>query len=183
MFLSCENRIAGAVLFSVALLSICCLGLFLFTGKVGYLMQDYSPAAVGELLVTLAGNLAGTLVCALLIAEAKPAAAEAARTLCGPKLALEPLQVLIAAFFCGILMYTAVAIYREKGSPLGILFCVPVFILSGFEHSVADMFYFFCAGQFGPSVWVFLALAVTGNTLGGLLLPAIRLTAGGENHG
>ena len=36
VFLSCENRYVGAVLFSVGLLAICCMGLFLFTGRVGY---------------------------------------------------------------------------------------------------------------------------------------------------
>ena len=29
VFLSCEDRVVGAVLFSVGLLSICCMGLFL----------------------------------------------------------------------------------------------------------------------------------------------------------
>ena len=34
--LSCENRIAGAVLFSVALLAICYFSFNLYTGKVGF---------------------------------------------------------------------------------------------------------------------------------------------------
>ena len=44
VFLSCENRYVGAVLFSVGLLAICCMGLFLFTGRVGYLAEERSGA-------------------------------------------------------------------------------------------------------------------------------------------
>jgi len=182
VFLSCDNKYLGAVFFCVALLSICMLGLFLFTGKVGYLVHDHSGKAFLELGLTLLGNLLGTLICALLLSYAKPALRAEAIARCAPRLEMAPMQVLIMAFFCGILMYTAVAIYKEKQSPLGVFFCVPVFILSGFEHSIADMFYFFTAGEFGGETWLFLALAVLGNSLGGVLVPAIRELTGEKAH-
>ena len=105
---------------------------------------------------------------------------ENAITRCLPRLEMGVLPILITAFFCGILMYTAVAIYKEKGSPLGIFFCVPVFILSGFEHSIADMFYFFLAGEYSLRGVGFILLVVLGNTVGGMLVPALR-TFAGEN--
>ena len=74
-------------------------------------------------------------------------------------------------------MYTVAAIYQENVSPLGILFCVPVFILSGFEHSIADMFYFFCARMLSAEVFVFLMIVVTGNSVGGIFVPALRKLA------
>lgn len=148
VFLSCENRYVGAVLFSVGLLAICCMGLFLFTGRVGYLAEERSGAYALSLLATLAGNLAGTLLTGRLIACARPELAEKAAALWEKKLSMAPLPALIAAFFCGVLMYTAVAVYKEKGTLLGVILCVPVFILSGFEHSVADLFYWFLAGKF-----------------------------------
>ena len=100
---------------------------------------------------------------------------------CLPRLGMGVLPILITAFFCGILMYTAVAIYKEKGSPLGIFFCVPVFILSGFEHSIADMFYFFCARMFSGEVFLFLLLVVIGNAVGGMFIPALRRLAEEKN--
>ena len=156
VFLSCENRYVGAVLFSVGLLAICCMGLFLFTGRVGYLAEERSGAYALSLLVTLAGNLAGTLLTGRLIACARPELAEKAAALWEKKLSMAPLPALIAAFFCGVLMYTAVAVYKEKGTLLGVILCVPVFILSGFEHSVADLFYWFLAGKFtaGGFFWL-----------------------------
>ena len=79
-------------------------------------------------------------------------------------------------------MYTAVWVYREKKTPLGILFCIPVFILAGFEHSIADMFYFALAGLYRlRSLW-FLLLVVLGNSLGGLFIPCLQALKGAR-HG
>ena len=81
-----------------------------------------------------------------------------------------------------MLMYTAVWSFRERKTPLGILFCIPVFVLSGFEHSIADMFYFALAGLFRlQSLW-FLLLVVLGNSLGGLFIPFLQRLKG-ESHG
>ena len=86
-------------------------------------------------------------------------------------------SALIRALFCGILMYLAVSVYREKNTYIGILFCVPVFILAGFEHSVADLFYFFAAGIYSRAAAFYLALIVLGNLAGGLLFPVLSLFA------
>ena len=48
-------------------------------------------------------------------------------------------RVFFAGVLCGILMYTAVWVYKQKNTAAAIFFCVPVFILAGFEHSIADM--------------------------------------------
>ncbi len=183
VFLSCENSVVGAILFSVALLSICYLGLFLFTGKVGFLAVSHTGLEITEVALTLLGNLIGTFVGGILVSAAKPKLMESAIDRCLPRLEMGVAAVLITAFFCGILMYTAVAIYKEKGSPLGIFFCVPVFILSGFEHSIADMFYFFCARMFTGEVFAFLLLVVIGNAVGGMFIPALRLLAEEKKHG
>jgi formate/nitrite transporter FocA (FNT family) len=176
--LSCENRIAGAVLFSVALLAICYFSFNLYTGKVGFLLRNHSRAELSSVFLGLLGNLVGTLIAGLLIAAALPALREAALTACEKRLTQLPLQTLLRGFFCGILMYTAVWIYREKKSISGILFCIPVFILSGFEHSVADMFYFSTAGLYSSRSFVFIVLVVLGNSLGGLCIPALQALKG-----
>ena len=51
VFLSCENKIVGALLFTVALLCICYKGYSLFTGKVGYLPEKADKEAVSVLLL------------------------------------------------------------------------------------------------------------------------------------
>ena len=178
VLLSCDNRYLGALLFCIALLSICYFGFNLYTGKVGFLLRNHSKAALREAFLGLLGNALGTLLTALLIAAALPLLKEAAAAACEKRLTQLPYQTLLRAFFCGVLMYAAVWIYREKKTPLGILFCIPVFILSGFEHSIADMFYFALAGFFSmQSLW-FLLLVIAGNSLGGLFIPVLQVLKG-----
>lgn len=177
VYLSVENRMAGAVFFTIALLSICLLDLHLFTGKVGFLAVDCSRENLSAVLLCLLGNFAGTLLTALLVSAARPALVEEAKTLTEGKAALALPAVFCSAILCGVLMYTAVRVYKEKNSIVGILFCVPVFILSGFEHSIADMFYFFLAYRYTLQTAAFLLVVIAGNTVGGLLLPLIRKAA------
>ena len=83
-------------------------------------------------------------------------------------------QALIRAFFCGVLMYIAVRIYREKGTVVGIFVCVPAFILSGFEHSIANMFYFAAAHRLDVESILYLLLIILGNSLGGWCIPLLE---------
>ena len=173
VFLSCENRYVGAVLFSVALLCICLKGYSLFTGRVGYLPEKHDRETVSALFLGLLGNFIGTVVCGLLARYALPAMGTAAEAACAARLGQAPLQTLVRALFCGVLMYLAVSTYREKNTPLGILFCIPVFILCGFEHSIADMFYFTASGMVSLRAFAFIWIVILGNALGGMLLPVI----------
>lgn len=173
VLLSVENRTVGAILFSVALLSICTLGLYLFTGKVGYLAHAHKKADFAALATGLLGNAVGCFVSACGVRLCRPELSETARTMVEAKLEKGVAAVLAAGIFCGILMFTAVHIYREKQLTAGIFFCVPVFILAGFEHSIADMFYFFCAGVYSWKMILFLLTVVIGNSIGGVLTPLL----------
>ena len=182
VLLACENRIAGAVLFSVALVGICLLGLSLFTGKVGYLVVSHEKDDWTGLFAALAGNFAGAVLCARLVAWGRPEAAQEAVSLCAGKLDKVLFSALPSGFLCGVLMYAAVQTYQAKGTCLGILLCIPAFILSGFEHSIADMFYFALTaigGQSGLRVLWFLLLVIAGNALGGCFLPLLDRLSGG----
>ena len=181
VLLSCDNRYAGALLFCIALLTICWFGFNLYTGKVGFLALDHSKKALFTAYIGLLGNFLGTLLAGLLVFLAVPALREAALAACEKRLTQLPLQTLLRGCFCGVLMFVAVWSYREKKTIVGILFCIPVFVLSGFEHSIADMFYFSLAGTvFRPESLLFLLLVVLGNSLGGLFIPCLQLLRGGN---
>ncbi len=181
VLLSCDNRYAGALLFSIALLSICWFGFNLYTGKVGFLYRCHSKEALREAFAGLLGNAVGTALFGLLVGAALPHLREAALAACEKRLTQLPLQTLLRGFGCGILMYIAVWSYREKKTPLGILFCIPVFVLSGFEHSIADMFYFALSGLFRLRSLAFLLLVILGNSLGGILIPVLQSLKGERN--
>lgn len=173
VFLACDNRYVGAVLFAVALLCICYLGYYLFTGKIGYLLEDSSRQNLKRLGMGLAWNLITTLLLGLLIRYAMPRLGDSAYTICEAKLEQSFISTLVRAAFCGVLMYLAVQIFREKNTPLGIIYCIPVFILSGFEHSIADMFYFGASGIVSVKIISFEIAAILGNSAGSLVLPLL----------
>ncbi len=175
VFLACENKVVGAILFSVALLCICMRGFFLFTGKVGFLVSSHQKADVQGVLCSLLGNLIGTFVTGVAIRYTFPAYAEKALGMCEAKLEQGIPDTIIRAIFCGMLMYLAVVIYRENKSISGIFFCVPVFILSGFEHSIANMFYFAASGIVSLQACGYLWIVILGNAVGGMLIPALLL--------
>ena len=173
VFLACDDRYYGAVFFSVALLSICYLGFYLYTGKIGYIVADHTPKNLAALGVGLVGNLAVTFPVGMLIRKMIPNLGERAATICQDKLEQTFGSTLVRAIFCGVLMYIAVEIFRSKKSPIGVLFGIPVFILAGFEHSIADMFYFGASGIADGKIALFELAAVLGNSIGSAILPLL----------
>lgn len=64
VFLSLENKIVGALMFTAGLYSICVHGLNLFTGKVGYAVEQPKSYII-DLVIIWVGNLAGTWLAAM----------------------------------------------------------------------------------------------------------------------
>lgn len=176
VYLTLENRVIGAVLFGVGLYTIVLNGLFLYTGKVGYLISAKDKKAyILQLIFTWLGNFAGTALAAAAISATRIRnLRRTAEVICKTKLADTPHSILILAVFCGILMYVAVDGFREKGNPLILFFCVTVFILCGFEHCIANMFYFSLAGAWSLRAVIYLLLMTLGNSVGRILLPLVK---------
>ncbi len=177
VFLACDVKYIGAFFFSVALLSICYKGYSLFTGKVGYLVNDHSKDYWEVVLTGLLGNAIATCGMGILIHYAMPHLGEAALTICTAKLEQTLLSTVVRAILCGTLMYMAVWIYREKKSISGIFLCVTVFILAGFEHSIANMFYFGASGMVSLKAFGYILVVIVGNALGGMLFPLLDKAA------
>lgn len=175
VYLACEPKWVGAVLFSVALLSICYKGYSLYTGRIGFIFDELTKDKISELFLGLLGNVIATAVVGIAVQYAIPNLHDAAVAVCAAKFETQQIwQTLIRAILCGVLMYIAVAVYKEKKSVVGILFCIPVFILSGFEHSIADMGYFAIAGEYSAKAFGFIMMVVLGNSIGALILPLMR---------
>ena len=85
---------------------------------------------------------------------------------------IQPAYLLL---LCLLLIYLAVDIYAKHKTPVGIIFCIPVFILSGYEHSIADMFYFAASGIVSLKACGFIWTVILGNSIGGMLIPALGL--------
>ena len=154
--MSCENRYLGAFLFSLGLFCIVQFQYGLYTGKVGYIF-DRDKAYLGETFFTFLANAIGALDDSLL-------------------------SSFVLAFFCGVLMFSAVEGSRrcnEKKNFIGGVFIVVmpimVFILSGFNHCVADVFYYFMAGCPNPlRALCYFPAAILGNLCGGVCIPLLK---------
>lgn len=189
---SCENRYLGAFLFSLGLFCIVQFQYGLYTGKVGYIL-DRDRAYLGETFFTLLANAVGAALTAGLVlltrfAEKTPvqgmdlALMERAQNAMQAKLGDSLLSSFILAVFCGILMFTAVEGSRrcaEKKNFVGGIFVVVtpimVFILSGFNHCVADFFTYFLAGCPNPMrALLYFPMVILGNMVGGVLIPFFK---------
>ena len=130
--------VAGAVLFAFGLTTVVYYGLKLYTGTAGFIRRQGDWAM---LWVVLFGNIIGCLLSAWLISYAQPDCIEPASKILAGRLAKGPLACFLLAIGCGFIMTTAVE-FARKGKMLTLLLGVPVFILCGFAHSIADAFYF-----------------------------------------
>lgn len=169
VLLSVDNRYVGAVLFTVALLAICVMDLYLFTGRIGFVAESFDKKMPAQLCVGLLGNFIGATVTGFIVRFALPNIIERVTASCQSKLENGILRAFILGCFCGVLMYVAVKTYK-LGNVLGILFCIPVFILAGFEHSIADMFYFALAGMIDLTYLGFIVAVILGNAVGAMAI-------------
>ena len=185
VYLSCavvDKAPLGAFLFSLGLSVILIQGFLLFTGKTAYLFEN-KPNYILYLLTIWLGNLLGCMLMGLLIQAVKPNLAEKALSLCTTKLEQTPLQTVILAALCGILVYIAVDYFRsdddKKALPkyLLVFTCVPAFILCGFEHSIADMFYFAASSAYSLYTVqgiLYILLVTVGNLLGAVVFHSAK---------
>ena len=183
VFLRVPEPLVGSWLFGFGLLSIVVLGFKLFTGAIGYLAAPgtTTPRYAGDCAVIWAGNLVGTGLVGLAVRMSRifPSIDARVSKTVAEKLADGPLSIFLLACFCGLLMYIAVDTWKRDlpaGIRLATLFlCVVVFILSGFEHCIANMYYFAASAAYGDShTWSWLGLMTAGNACGGMLLPAVN---------
>ena len=179
VFLSLENKVLGALFFTVGLFAVCTFGFNLFTGKVCYMFDQDKAYALGLPLIWL-GNLAGTFLTALAERATRvgPALAEKAQAICTVKLNDGLLSIFILSFFCNVLIWLAVEGFKNNPHPegkyLSLFFGVAVFILCGFEHCVANMYYFSVAGMWGWKTLAWVLVMTLGNAAGGVFFPLMR---------
>lgn len=130
--------LAGAILFTFGLLTVVHYKLKLFTGTAGFFE---SKKDLYNLFLILLGNIVGTSIVALLVNIAMPTLVPVASEILAKRMENTILSTLILGIGCGFVMTTAVTFGREdKFLPL--LFGVPLFIMCGFLHSIADAFYY-----------------------------------------
>ncbi len=179
VFLSLTDKVLGALFFTVGLFAVCTFGFNLYTGKVCYVFDQNREYALGLPVIWL-GNLAGTFLTATAERTTRigPGLAEKAQAICTVKLEDGLISIFLLSVFCNMLIWLAVEGYKNNPHPAGkylsIFFGVTVFILCGFEHCVANMYYFTVAGMWSWKTLGWILVMTLGNSVGGVFFPLLR---------
>ncbi|MBQ8745730.1 MAG: formate/nitrite transporter family protein [Rikenellaceae bacterium] len=157
--------LAGAVLFAFGLLCVVMCGAQLYTGKSGFLPYRQWP----RLLAMLAGNAVGCLLAAVVARYcANEVVINNLQTILSARMSASWDALLVTSVGTGMIMTLAVYGAR-RGHYWPLLFGVPVFIMCGLPHCVADAFYYAAAlllGRFEVvMLWAWL-WAIVGNYIG-----------------
>jgi len=162
-----EYKFVGALIFTVGLFGVMTYKMGLYTGKIGYVLEN-PPIFLLEVVLIILGNFIGCLMMGIAFPLDQAVAA------CEARLAVDSFTVLFKGICCGILVFIAVDQYLTKKSYIALFVCIPAFIIAGFEHSIADMFFFSSAGIFNLDSLVFILIVILGNAIGCLLIPAYK---------
>lgn len=147
-FIQVGGGLVGAAIFGCGLVAVCLYGLQLYTGVSGF-TKDWIDFF--RLPLILLGNVLGCWGVAWLASTSFPDIPQAAQEVVISRLSKTPFQATLLGIGCGWLMTVAVTALKpsvgaEKRTWIPLLFAVPMFILCGFLHSIADSFYFLTCG-------------------------------------
>lgn len=177
------GRLVGGALFSLGIYAIVTYEMRLFTGMVSDIpslgLKNY-----WRLVVCFLGNIVGVALVAVLAyySPASERVVAQGQAVISAKLEAEnwAIRALCSSVLCGVLItlsVKAVQFAPRKGlSPtVGVLFPIVVFAFCGFDHSVANMLYFYYLGEISWKIVGYILLTVLGNILGGVALPCVTL--------
>ena len=162
--------IPGACIFAFGLISILYFEIPSYVETAGTI--ELHPVklkqSLGNLFLVLFQNLLGCGLVALLFrATADSIVQGNVQALINTRLALGFWTTFFKAVGCGIIIDICVYIRRNTESMLPVLFGVPLFILCGFIHTVADTFYLLCSpGSFGWGILWYYPCIILGNLVG-----------------
>lgn len=184
------TKAAQAFAFAAALSLVVMAGAELFTGNNFVLTASSLRKKVSWLgtvklwIVCWIGNLIGSLICVLAFKLTNIPTGDTGAyfaTIATGKVELAPVELIIRAILCNILVCLAVwcgtKLTTESGKLIMIFWCIFVFMVCGFEHSVANMSIEGVAlfnGDISLSSYAYsVGLASIGNIIGGAVFVAL----------
>lgn len=152
-----KNSTVGPFLFAFGLLAVCTLNTYLFTGRCGYWLKKYKTI---DLLLMLGINLVFGYIFGRAFATIDPGLIPLAEVRAKSWIMDSSISTtafitttIFKSFFCGVIMFLAVDMYN-RGQIFGILFGIPLFIICGFEHCVANSVTAGIIGHWYPTIFL-----------------------------
>ena len=157
--------LGGAILFAFGLMTVTISKADLFTGKAGFLPYKESLQLIPMVLLNAVGCLLTAYIASYNTSEG---VATTLDTIMAAREAASWHMLLMTSIGTGVIVTLAVYGVR-KGTYLPLLYGVPVFIMCGLPHSIADAFYYWVAilrGDFAAWMVVAWMWSVVGNYIG-----------------
>ncbi len=189
------KKLIGGSVFSVGLMLVVIAGAELFTGNVlmsltCIMRKIHLGGVLRNWIFVYLGNFIGSVIMAWLIYQSGlmgtpdhlSVVGNVAAKIAVGKTALGFWPAFVRGMLCNILVnlaiIMAISAQTVEGKILGILFPISAFVASGFEHSVANMFFLSLGAYLGKvgwgQMWTSNIIAVTlGNITGPLLFTVI----------
>lgn len=178
IYLLCSNKIVGAFLFSVGILMVMEFKLLLYTG---YVPTQRENQSIKEYIINstfvFIGNLIGGIITAGLLALTRLQSDlwKTTNAVCDIKINDNLLSIFILSIFCGIIIAGIVKATNLKHRILYVAMMIATFILCGYEHVVANSFYFaFSLKLFTFKGLLFMLICFLGNFAGGLICSFVK---------
>ena len=155
--------IPGAIIFAFGLIGVVLTGTPLYTGKAGVLKLNES----WTLIRIWFWNVIGCILIGLLVKYAgSDTSITSAMAIVDSRFEAGWIKSLLRSIGCGLIIDLSVYQFRKSGSLIPILFGVPLFILCGFYHSIADVVYLTASWRWSPEICWYYPVIVIGNYIG-----------------
>ena len=171
------GAIFASMLFSVGLTLVCVLSLNLYTGKIGVFLdvgEKIKENAI-NLPIILLGNAVGAFALGIACHFIFMGWDTFIAMVEGVSIAkFNSNLVFIEGILCGALVYIAVYCYKNFQNwamkIIGIIVSVTLFVYCGFQHCIANMFYFGMAFNWDIKMLWNLLIVILTNSVGALLV-------------
>lgn len=188
MFLLAKSQgfsILPALLFPVGLYLICSFSFNLYTGKIGFVFDNEKKLKIYEYIIMLVLNFVGAVLIGLifnLIFNKNDlliyVASQTAQTKFGDITFINCILVLLKSTICGMFVYIAVFLYNKTNNDvakaLGVWIPIFTFAYLGLDHSIANMFYMSAGLEFTLSAFVYILIAIIGNSIGAIIFDFVK---------
>ena len=170
----------ASMMFSVGLLTVCIFELNLYTGKIGVFLDDREKIKENSinLPIILLGNAIGAFGLGIIFHfifmnwEGFFNAYSGMRSITDAKCGSD--TVFIQGLLCGALVYIAVYCFKNFENwamkIIGLVVSVTLFVYCGFQHCIANMFYFAFEFKWGIDVLWNLLIVILTNSVGALFV-------------
>ena len=171
------GNVLASMVFSIGLILVCVFSLNLYTGKIGVFLDDREKIKENaiNLPIILLGNAIGAFSLGIICHFIFMGWDEFMQTVLFVSQAKVGSNYLfVEGILCGALVYVAVYFFKNLENwamkIIGIITAVTLFVYCGFQHCIANMFYFGIAFDWNIGMLWNILLVVLTNSIGALLI-------------